>query len=167
MRPMLLLLLCLLAAAPARAQAPSPPDSVDARVAADIRELIELTGAVALGTQFADRMLATLRPMFEQAYPTVPPEVMDELLEETHAELAALDLAALAVPVYARHLSAEDIRGLLDFYRTPLGRRVVEKLPVIVEESVAVGQAMGEAAGQRVIDRLVRRLEARGYAEGG
>lgn len=163
----MLLRLALLAAFLCAALQPAHAQSIDPEKEAAILELIEVTGAVALGDQFADQMLANLRPMFEQAYRDVPGDVMDEMMDELRRELAGVDMAALVVPVYDRHLSTEDIQGLLDFYRTPLGQRVIAKLPVIMQESMAAGQAMGEQAGRRAAERVVQRLEERGYSQTG
>jgi hypothetical protein len=55
------------------------------------------------------------------------------------------------VPIYARHLSADDARGLVDFYRTPLGAHFLQVGPKIQEETRAAAQAW---AGTVALDLL-------------
>jgi len=47
---------------------------------------------------------------------------------------------------------------LLTFYQTPLGRKTVEIMPLLSQESMQVGQAwgmgLGPIIGQRVSERL-------------
>jgi hypothetical protein len=49
-------------------------------------------------------------------------------------------LAALYVPIYARHLSHEDVCGILAFYRTPLGAHFLEVTPRIQDETRSAAQ---------------------------
>lgn len=156
--PLRALALSLLLAPAASAQSP------DAKMEA-IGELMELTGAAALGQQMADQMMAHMAPMLRQAYPDVPPDMMDELLDEMRAEIRSVDMVALVGPVYDRHFTEEEIRGLIAFYETPLGRRTIERMPIVMQESMEAGQEWGEAAGQRVAEAVIQRLEEQGYGQ--
>ena len=160
-RPALLLALCGLvaSAAPLHAQAAEPSSKEQA-----IRELMDLTGAAALGAQAMDQMMEGLRPSFVGAYPDVPVEVMSALFNEVQAEIARVDLVSLVVPIYDRHFTEDDVRGLIAFYESPLGRRTIERMPAVMQESMAVGMEWGEAAGRRAAEALARRLEEKGYA---
>ncbi len=55
------------------------------------------------------------------------------------------------IPIYDRHLSHEEIRGLIQFYETPLGRRLVKVLPQIMQESMAAGEEWGT---ERILEVL-------------
>jgi len=46
-------------------------------------------------------------------------------------------------PVYAKHLTHDDIKQLLVFYRTDLGKKIINRMPVVTSESMAVGQQWG------------------------
>ncbi len=46
---------------------------------------------------------------------------------------------AIAV-VYAKNFSADDLRTMTEFYKTPTGQRVLQKLPSVSQESSIVGQ---------------------------
>lgn len=44
------------------------------------------------------------------------------------------------MPLYARHFSAAEIHQIADFYRTPVGEKLVVSLPEIMKESIEVSQ---------------------------
>jgi uncharacterized protein len=46
----------------------------------------------------------------------------------------------MLVPVYTRNLESSDIDEMIRFFRTPAGQHFLEKQPVIMQESMEVGQ---------------------------
>ena len=60
----------------------------------------------------------------------------------------------MTIPIYDKNFSHEDIRGLIAFYQTPLGATLIEKLPVIAQESMAAGMKWGEEIGQKAVAKL-------------
>jgi len=134
----------LLVAGAASAQV-SEPQTAEAK-AANVRRLLEVTGAVRMGVQTTATLGASLR----KAYPQVPDAIWTELLAEFRAE----DLTELAVPIYMKYLTTEDIQGLLAFYESPLGRKLLEVQPQILQETVVVGRQWGEECARRVMKRL-------------
>lgn len=118
---------------------------------AQIEELIALTSPPDTNEFLLDTMIAQFRQM--------APEVPD-LWWDTFAEKVDYDeLNALVVPIYARHYTPEEVSAMLEFYRTPVGQSVLEKLPVVLEESVAVGQAWG----LNLAEEILVELEEDGY----
>ena len=62
-----------------------------------------------------------------------------------------MDLKALVdseVLIYDKHFSHQEIRGLIEFYRTPLGQKTLKELPAVVSESAQAGQKWGEDLGR-------------------
>ncbi len=105
------------------------------------REIIEMTGGGQMGIQVMEQMI----PALKQALPDLP----DSFWEEFMREVKPSELVDLTAPIYARHFSLEELEGLAAFYRTPLGKTLVSKLPVIVRESMAAGQEWGRQIGER------------------
>ncbi len=50
------------------------------------------------------------------------------------------DLEPAMVKIYQDNFPQEDINGLIAFYKTPLGKTTIEKMPVVMQQSMAVGQ---------------------------
>ncbi|WP_316159101.1 MULTISPECIES: DUF2059 domain-containing protein [unclassified Bradyrhizobium] len=68
---------------------------------------------------------------------------------------------AIAV-VYARNFSADDLRTMAEFYRTPTGQRVLQKLPSVTQESSIAGQKFGQALGEEIRKQMVNELRKKG-----
>ena len=118
---------------------------------ADIRQLIHMTGEGELGVQIMQQMIT----QYKQTMPDVPARFWDRFMQEVNPN----DLTELVVPIYDRHFTHDDIKGLLKFYQTPLGQKLIAKLPAISQEAFAAGQQWGQALGEKVIQKL----RAEGY----
>ena len=55
------------------------------------------------------------------------------------------------------------MRQLTAFYRQPIGQKLLEKQPAIVQESMAVGQKFGQAVAAELQARIVEELRKRGH----
>jgi hypothetical protein len=137
------LLLCSDLAATGRT---SQPTDDKAAKEADIRKLMELTGAANLGKQVMVQMIAT----FRKTMPQVPQEFWSGLEKEIHTE----DMVEMVVPIYSRHFSHQDIRELIAFYQSRVGRKLIAEQPDILRESMGVGQEWGRQMAERVMSRL-------------
>ncbi|WP_244142171.1 DUF2059 domain-containing protein [aff. Roholtiella sp. LEGE 12411] len=63
------------------------------------------------------------------------------------------------IPVYAKYFTNEDIKQMIAFYETPLGKKTISVLPQISQESAEIGQKYGIAAAKRALQKL----EEEGY----
>ncbi len=131
------------AAAPAAAPAAS---AIDPAFEKDIRTLLAVTGAAAMGEQAMDQMIASLAPMA----PNLPQAFWDDVRKEFNGE----GLIELVVPIYARHLTRDDVKALITFYESPVGKKLVAAQPAIVAESMAAGQIWGQDVGMRVAAKM-------------
>jgi hypothetical protein len=129
----------------AQVSKPTPPGPKEAA----IRRLLQVTGGGRLGVQVIDTMMSS----FKKGFPAVPEVFWTEFRSEIHED----DLVDMCVPIYDRHFSEEEILGIVAFYETPLGKRLLEAQPLVLQESMQAGQEWGRTLGQRVINRLKER----------
>jgi hypothetical protein len=111
-----------------------------------IRKLMEMIGTADLGVQVRQQLLSQIRPAF--------PQVPESLWAEFAESLDPAELTGLAVPIYERHFTTEELQALIDFYTTPVGQQVVKKLPLVAQESNAIVQQWGETKALEIIQRL-------------
>jgi len=112
----------------------------------NIRKLLTLTGSGKLGVQVMQNMISN----FKTKFTAVDPSFWDDFMKEVKPD----DLVNLIVPVYDRNFTEEEIDGVVTFYRSPVGQKVLTKLPMIVQESMEVGRAWGEELSNKVIQKL-------------
>jgi hypothetical protein len=65
--------------------------------------------------------------------------------------------------IYARHFTAEELRQVRDFYRTPTGEKFIREQPEVLKESMALGQQWGQAVGLELQKRMTEELRKRGH----
>ncbi|MEQ8313028.1 MAG: DUF2059 domain-containing protein [Gammaproteobacteria bacterium] len=151
-------------------QVAAQDDEVSAEHEAAIRLLIEETGALDMGEQFADLFVTQMSQGLRQARPDIPPRAFVIIREETMAtlqeELESGSMEDLVVPIYAKYFTLEEVQELLAFYRTPIGRKTVEVMPVLTQESMQVGQSWGMAIGPVIGQRVAERLAEEGIEVG-
>lgn len=123
---------------------------------AQVRELMEVSGVDRMFGQMNTQMAA----MMQQQVPCVPASYWQDFIDAT----AAKELTERMVPIYQRHFSASDIQGLLKFYRSPLGRKVITEMPATMAEGMQVGQEWGRQRAQAMLADLEKsgRVDAQG-----
>lgn len=161
-----LLLICL--AVPVSAQVTTLSHSVDVDPELDraIRQLIAATGALDIGEQFANAISMQMTQTLRQTNPDIPPRAFDIIQQEVMTvigeEMENGSFEDQMVPVYARYFTLQEIEELLDFYRTAIGQKTVEVMPLLTQESMQVGQNWGIGIGPTVGRRVTQRLAAEG-----
>jgi hypothetical protein len=144
------------------------PQTIDPAFRSDIVRLLEVTGSANIGVQVANTMLEPLLNSVRQAQPDLPDRAIAIVKEVVQAELknaveAPDGLMAQIVNIYAAHFTPDDVRGLLAFYGSDLGRKVTATLPVLTRESMQAGQEWGMRIGPRIEQSVQERLKKEGF----
>jgi hypothetical protein len=95
-----------------------------------LEQLMALTGVLDRGPASSERLLADLRAQ----NPGVPPELWVNYAARINDRSVLVHLYA---PIYRRHLSRADTRGMLNFFRSPQGERYLAGLADIANETDA------------------------------
>lgn len=129
-----------------------------------IRELIEITGSLKLGEQVMNTLMPQLFEMLRKANRDIPAEAMAAIEAAATDEMrkAMPELLEPMVRLHDRHFTEQEVDALLAFYRSPVGRKVIEKMPLITQQSMAMGHAWGESVGRRLVERVGRTARERG-----
>jgi hypothetical protein len=137
-------------AAPAKDTDVAKPASIDPAKDAAIRRLFEVQGTRDSMKQVLAGMSGNVKPMLESSLPPgeYRTQLIDLFLQKFQSKLSVDRLIELAVPVYDKHFSLEDIEGLTKFYQTPLGKRAVSALPQVLLETQSAGMKLGEQVGR-------------------
>jgi uncharacterized protein len=138
------------ATATAPAPAPAVESKIDPAKEADIRRLLDATGTVNVMQQLLNNMDHSLRPMMANSLP--PGDYRDKLIDlffqKFRSKLDMKRLLDMAVVRYDQSFSDEEIKGLIGFYETPLGKKIATALPKISVQLEQDGQSMGQQIGR-------------------
>jgi hypothetical protein len=72
------------------------------------------------------------------------------------------ELSDAAAIIYARNFSTEDLIALSAFYKTPLGQRLLQKLPTVTQETMLAGGKFGQSVGEDMQKRMIEELRKKG-----
>ena len=131
------------------------PAPLGAERRADIKRLLVLMKVIEEEMKSIDHFFAA----FARSLPKVPAKVWEELRQEFDKEFNAEMIVETYVPIFARHLSAAEVKELIKFYESSTGKKLLEALPRVREEAFADGYERG----RRLRLRVEERLKARGY----
>lgn len=126
----------------------------DSNYKQSLKKLMQISGSEVTYKGAVNQMVS----MFKQQQSNVPQEFWDEFSIEVNKD-ALNQLLNLILPIYQKHLTEEDLLGVIAFYETPVGKKFAEKSPLISQESMLAGQEWGKEIGQKVVEKL----KAKGY----
>src|SRR5207248_708744 len=109
-------------------------------------------------------IMQTMRGMITHGNPAVERDfdaLMPLLLQAMNARLA--DFSELQAGIYARHFTADELKEIIAFYRQPVGQKMVDKMPVIAQQSMVAGQAFGRQIGEELQARMREELRKKGH----
>jgi hypothetical protein len=144
--------LCMaLAAGPAFAAQPS---------VAQVRELMQVMDVQGQFTVMNNQMAA----MMSQQLSCVPATYWQNYIDKTGTE----QLTAAMVPAYQHHFTADEVAGLIKFYKSPLGQKLVTQMPATMAEAAQAGQQWGRQRTSDMFTELQKQgtLDAQGRCPG-
>jgi hypothetical protein len=135
---------------------PQVSSTIDPRKETRIRELMDITGAKNLGQQLIDAGMEQFRASVQDSQPDNPraKQFADAFVARFQKHFDPNSLTERVIPIYDKYLTADDLKGLLDYYHSPLGQRMLKALPEVTRESQAAGFALGQKAAQETMEEL-------------
>lgn len=124
-----------------------PPDD---ELTAGIRKIMQLTGALNLGLQFAK----SLRNSSDNDL--LPPEFYERMYAEFTKGESRILFENLVINIYRKYFTLEDINALTYFYESETGKKMLSALPKIMEESQKIGAEFGRSVGMKIYNELLK-----------
>lgn len=131
----------------------------------DIMKLLKMTGAETIGLQMGVAVSNQAIDTMARENTDIPQMAVDVIKDEINKAYAEEmpSLMAEIVPVYAKHFTPDEVKGLIAFYSTPLGQKSIKEMPTLLNECMQVGKAWGEGLTPKVLPRLEARLKREGF----
>jgi hypothetical protein len=117
---------------------------------------MNVTGAKNLGQQLIEAGMQQFRSSVLDSQPDNPraKQFVDAFVARFQKHFDPNSLNERVIPIYDKYFTAEDLKGLLDYYRSPLGQRMLKTLPDVARESQEAGYALGQKAAQETMEEL-------------
>ena len=127
---------------------------VDKEYNETLKKMFEISGS----EETYKAVISQMFTMFKQQYSDVKVDVWNEL-EKEMSKTSLNDLIDMLISVYSKYMTKEDLEGLITFYETPVGKKFSRSTPLIMQESIQIGQQWGMKIGQE----FVNKMKERGY----
>jgi uncharacterized protein len=149
-------------AKPAFAQAPTQAPSPTALLLA--KQIIELKGVDKVFTPLVRGVVEKVKEQFMQTN-FIWAKDLNEVaasLEQQYAPRVS-ELVDASARIYASHFTEAELKQILAFYQSPLGRKVIAEEPKALDESMADAGTWGDKFSEEVIDKMRQEMKKRGH----
>jgi len=127
---------------------------VDAKYNKTLKQMFAMTGS----EDTYKIAIEQIYERFKQQYPNVNEEVWTEMKDE-FANNSLNSLVQMLAPIYNKYMTQKDLEGLIEFYETPLGKNFTKNYPLILQESMQ----MGEQWGMNIQQNFQSKMKEKGY----
>ena len=111
-----------------------------------VRKLMDVVG---LGNSLS-QMNAQVTSSMQQALPCVSAHYWDSFIDDNSKQ----EFIGRLVPVYQKHFSADEVDGLIKFYSSPLGQKVLTEMPLAMGEANQAGQQWSHERSDQMVSEL-------------
>jgi hypothetical protein len=121
---------------------PAQPSAqkVDPEKEKAIRHLLDLTGAGKMGDNMTEVISAQVKQAMSRNLPAERLEkFMDDFNQKLSVRAPAHQVESAQIQSYADHFTLDDLQGMIHFYESPVGQRMVKALPEVLNESQRTG----------------------------
>lgn len=154
----LLALACLAGTGNAQSQQPTP-----AALAA-AKELLEIKGAQTMLGPIVPGVVETAKNSLMQSNPNLVKE-LNEVAQQLRAELAPRSSEVIQnfVVLYAQRFTEPELKQIVAFYRSPLGKKLLTDEPVLMDDGFKQAQNWADRLSEQVIARFRDEMKKRGH----
>jgi len=122
---------------------------------ADIIKMQQVNGSAGTTDTMFGQVLAQLKPskpdVTDEQWATLKKEVFDVEVAELNKQL---------IPIYKKHFTQDDVKALIAFYESPIGKKMAEKTPLITMESMQLSQIWGMGLFSKIQSYLDKQGQA-------
>jgi hypothetical protein len=145
-------------AAPAQAQQPSPA------AIASAKEVITMKGAAKMFDPLIPGVIEQAKNLFLQSNPGLVKD-LNEVAATLRTEYAARrdEVGNEIARLYATHFTEQELKELAAFYKSPLGKKMIEEEPKAIDQTMAFAQSWGDKLSEEIIGKMRREMKKRGH----
>jgi uncharacterized protein len=149
-----------LATAGAAAQAQEP----SAAAVGYAKELVSLKGGAGMFDPLIPGVIESVKNMYEPTNPNLGKELGEVAVQlRKDYEPRRADLLTEVSKIYASHFTEQELKDLVAFYKTPLGKKVILEEPVALDQSLKRASAWAKTFSDEVLERFRTEMKKKGH----
>ncbi|CCQ75439.1 DUF2059 domain-containing protein [Magnetospira sp. QH-2] len=129
------------------------------------RDLMRITEMDKMIEQMFDQLPEMLIQSVKQRDPSADEKKLQAFSEELTAAMKPLipDLMNQTKSLVSKYFDAGEIQQMIAFYQTPLGKKYVQVMPKMTQESVLLAQQFMAQSMPTIMEQVTAGMEKRGY----
>jgi hypothetical protein len=141
-------------------QAQQPSDTATATA----KEIIALKGAATVYEVVVPGVIEQVKNLFLQTNPMLSKD-LNEVAAKLRQDYAPRRSEILdeVSRLYASRFTEQELKDALAFYKTPLGKKLVEEEPRILDQSMNIAQNWGNKLSEEVISKMRTEMKKKGH----
>ena len=85
--------------------------------------------------------------------------MINDVLDQALGPAAIQQIMDATVPVYQKHLTKADLKAMIDFYTSPIGKKILREQPAMVEESMQAATGIQQRIARTMFQRIDQRMQ--------
>ncbi len=132
---------------------------------ATARALIASTGAQSVFNPLIAGVVEQAKLLFLQQNPALAKD-LNEIADKMRTDLAPriAELSEEMARLYATHFTDQELKAILVFYQSPVGKKLLAQQPTVVDASMKFAQDWANKLSDQVIAKMREELKKRGHA---
>jgi hypothetical protein len=128
------------------------------------RELINVKGATGMYDTIIPGVVEQAKNLFLRTNPGLAKD-LNEVAAKLRADYAPrnAELREQVVRIYASHFTEQELKEALAFYKSAVGRKLIEHEPKILEKSMSDVQAWANKLSDEVVSKMRAEMKKKGH----
>jgi hypothetical protein len=149
-------------AAPASAQAPSQQPSPASILLA--KQIVDIKGVKTMFDPMVRGVVQKVKDMFMQTNFMWSKDLNEvAAIAQKEYEPRVSELVDQTARIYASHFTEAELKDMLAFYQSPLGKKMVVEEPKALDESMTNAGTWGDNLSQDVVTKIRAEMKKRGH----
>jgi hypothetical protein len=129
------------------------------------RELVAFTGSTAVFKPLIAGVVEQAKLLFLQQNPGLGKDVNEIAIKiRANLEPRFAELGEEVAKLYASNFSDQELKAILAFYQSPVGKKLLDRQPNVVDASMKFAQDWSNKLSDEVIAEMREELKKRGHA---
>ncbi len=125
---------------------------------ANVEKLLHVTGAVENGRAMSEQVISQVISSLKAKRPNATTEELEEVRVAANSVISERfpELVDALIPIYEKYYTEAEVKLLIEFYSTDLGKKINDVSPRTMKESFSAGIVWGESLESDIIKRLIQ-----------
>jgi hypothetical protein len=85
--------------------------------------------------------------------------MINDVMDQALGPAAMQQIMDATVPIYQKHLTKADLKAMMGFYTSPVGKKILREQPAMVEESMQAATSIQERIARSMFQRIDQRMQ--------